>query len=287
MNRECIGIVCGCGDYPKLVAQACIERNLDFCMLILNGFVDSYVQISQDSKNCRDVLTVKLGDIRSSLSFFHKNNVTNIIFAGAVKRPNFNELSLDKKGASWLLKLGRAIFSGDDALLKAIAKLLNEEGFNIISGTDFLEDIFISNGIVTDRYPTEAEIFDIKAGFNAAKSLGSLDIGQSVIVHDGLVLGVECVEGTDALIERCAKLRKSAQGGVLVKTSKPQQDQRLDLPTVGVNTINQLNINGFFGLIVESEKCIVIDKKSIIKQANDFSMFFGGCESGLINPKVE
>jgi len=281
-EKKCIGIICGGGNYPKLVAQACIEKEIDFCMLLLKGFSDASLDINQDSKNYKGTLSVKLGDIGVSLDFFRKNNVDKIVFVGDVKRPNFNELSLDKKGASWLLKLGKAIFLGDDALLKAIAKLANEEGFEIIAGTDLLEDIFVSNGIFTNKYPTEAEIFDIKIGFNAAKNLGILDIGQSVIVHDGLVLGVECVEGTDNLIERCAKLRKSSRGGVLVKTSKPQQDQRLDLPTVGENTINLLNVNGFSGFIIESKKCIVINKKSIIKQANDFSMFFGGSEDGII-----
>lgn len=283
--EKCIGIICGDGDYPKIVARACIEQNLNFCMLMINAFADNCVDIDSSSKNCRGILNVKIGEIGSSIDFFHRNNVTNIVFAGGIKRPNFSGLSLDKKGRSWLLKLGKSVFYGDDALLKAIAKLLNEEGFVVISGTEILKDVFVSSGIFSNKHPTEAELFDIKIGFNAAKNLGSLDIGQSVIVHDGLILGVECVEGTDALIERCAKLRKSASGGVLIKTSKPQQDHRLDLPTVGINTINQLNINGFSGLIIESEKCIVINKKLVIEQVNDFSMFFGGGESGVIYQK--
>ena len=105
-----------------------------------------------------------------------------------------------------------------------------------------------------------------------------MDIGQSVIVCEGDILGVECVEGTNELIKRCAKLRKQKSGGVLVKASKPQQDRRLDLPTVGLETFENLRLNDFSGLAVESKNCIVLDKDELIKQFDDFSMFFVGID---------
>jgi DUF1009 family protein len=202
--------------------------------------------------------------------------VDKVIFAGAVIRPNFKELSLDRKGASWLLNLGKSVFSGDDALLRSIAELVEKEGFTVTAGTDFISDIFVQSGMLSVVHPTESELHDAQKGFGAAKILGNLDIGQSVVVHDGIILGVECAEGTDELIRRCAKLRKSSCGGVLVKASKPSQDSRFDLPTIGVDTINRLHECNFSGVAIEAEKCIVVNKKFTLEQVNDFSMFFIG-----------
>lgn len=111
------------------------------------------------------------------------------------------------------MKLGRSVFAGDDVLLKSIAELLQQEGFAVISGTDLLEDTFLDRGVFSKVKPTEQEWEDIRKGFEVAKTIGRLDIGQSVIVCDGDVLGIECVEGTDELIKRCAKLRKQKSGG--------------------------------------------------------------------------
>ncbi|GHU12249.1 hypothetical protein FACS189449_05580 [Alphaproteobacteria bacterium] len=273
MNKvRCVGIICGNSNYPLLVARACVERNIRFCLLLLKDCVD----LDGFDELRVPYIRINLGEISKALNFFHENEVTEVIFAGGVKRPNFSGLSLDKKAASWVLKLGKAIFSGDDALLRKLSSLLEEEGFKILAGTDLLDDVFVKNGVLSKRHPSESDHEDIKKGFEIAKAIGKMDIGQSVIICDGITLGVECIEGTDALIDRCAQLRKSDHGGILVKVSKPQQDCRLDLPTIGVDTINRLNKNDFSGVAVEAGKCIVINKKSVIEQVDNFSMFFCG-----------
>ncbi|MDR2681873.1 MAG: UDP-2,3-diacylglucosamine diphosphatase LpxI [Holosporaceae bacterium] len=287
---ECIGIICGSGCYPRLVAQACAAKGVEFCLLFLKGCASDLKSetsgfCSQEMFSANSAvpsLSVGLGEIAKALDFFHRNGVTEIIFAGSVKRPNFHEISLDKKGASWLLKLGKTIFAGDDALLKKISELLEQEGFKIRAGTDLLGDVFVQNEVLSFRRPSESDYADIGRGLEVARAIGNLDIGQAVIVCDGLVLGVECVEGTDVLIERCAPLRKTGTGGILVKASKPQQDYRLDLPTIGPKTIVALGRHHFSGVAVEAGKCIVIDKKSVIEQINNYSMFFYGCTAALL-----
>lgn len=270
-SNDCIGIIYGDGDYPKQVVQACLNKRIACCVVFVG---ETYEEHAQKVPFMR----AKLGRIGRAIDFFHEHNVNKIIFAGAVRRPNFKELSFDAKGASWLLKLGKSVFAGDDALLRAVSELLKEEGFKVISGTDLLKDIFVKSGVLSNRHPTEVEWIDIKKGFKIAKAIGNLDIGQSVIVCEGVVLGVECIEGTDALIARCAKLRKRKSGGVLIKTSKPQQDYRLDLPTVGINTLNNLHSQEFCGLAIESGRCIALDKDNLVKRFNDFSMFFVGMD---------
>lgn len=269
--KDYIGVIYGSGDYSKQVVESCISKGISCCVVFVT---DSTEKFSAEVPCMR----VKIGKIGEMVDFFHRYRVNKVIFAGAVKRPNFKDISLDAKGTSWLLKLGKSIFAGDDVLLKAVADLLRSEGFELISGTDLIDDVFIRNGVLSDRKPTESEWMDIKKGFEIAKTIGSLDIGQSVIICEGDVLGIECVEGTDELIKRCSSLRKQRAGGVLIKVSKPQQDQRLDLPTVGPNTVHNLHTHGFAGLAVESGHCIVLDKGNFIEQINGFSMLFVGTD---------
>lgn len=270
-SKDCIGIIYGDGNYPKKVVQSCLDKKISCCVIFIG-------EICEEIASKVAFIQTRIGKIGSAIKFFHEHNVNKVVFAGAVKRPNFKELSLDAKGASWLLKLGKSIFAGDDALLRAVSDLLRDEGFEIISGTDLIGNIFVDSGVFSKRKPTKSEWMDIKKGFEVAKTIGSLDIGQSVIVCEGDVLGVECVEGTNELIKRCAKLRKQKSGGILVKTSKPQQNRCLDLPTVGLETFENLRLNGFVGLAVESGSCIVLDKNELIKKFDDFSMFFVGID---------
>jgi DUF1009 family protein len=282
-EKDCIGIICGGGEYPELVAKSCVEKNINFCLIFLNGIssLNEFCDIGfRTFKDCESVenVSINIGEIGTAIDFLRKNNVKKVVFAGGVKRPDFKKLSLDAKGTSWLIKLGASIFSGDDSLLSSIASLMKNEGFEVVSGTDLIENTFISSGNYTSVIPTESEYMDIEKAFMAAKMLGKLDIGQAVIVHDGLILGLECVEGTDMLIDRCAKLRKADSGGILVKTSKPHQDQRMDLPSIGQNTIKKLHQYGFSGIALEAEKCILINRNLVIDSANKCSLFIYGCK---------
>ncbi|MDR1375304.1 MAG: lipid-A-disaccharide synthase [Holosporaceae bacterium] len=275
-----IGIVCGGGEYPLLVAQACSKKNLNFCLIFLEEFCD------QRGWPLSKKLSIKLGEIGKAVDFFHKNDVEKVIFAGYVKRPNWSNLSLDEKGRKWLLKLGKSIFAGDDALLRSISDLLQQEGFKLVSGADMLDDIFLGEGVFSLRKPSESNVADIKTGFESAKKLGAQDLGQSCVIFHGKVLGTEDVSGTNALIKRCAKLRKSSSGGILVKTSKPQQDNRLDLPTIGIDTIKELQAHGFEGIAVEANKCIILNKKAVIDYANEAGMFVVGVSVNCSKTKI-
>ncbi|MDR3155865.1 MAG: UDP-2,3-diacylglucosamine diphosphatase LpxI [Holosporaceae bacterium] len=279
-EQECIGIVCGGGNYPLLIARFCSRKNIRFCLVLLKGFA-----VLSDYADCSAIAetVVDFGEIEKALSFFRKHRVKKIALAGTVKRPDFFKMSMDATAAFWLLKLGKKIFSGDDALLRGIAALLQQEGFELINGTDLMLDAFVPVGVCTEKHPTVAEYCDMKKGFDVAKALGGLDVGQSVIVWNGLVLGVECFEGTDELIERCARLRKVENGGILIKAVKPQQDRKLDLPTIGKNTVNLLHKNGFSGVALEADGCIVLEKKHVIGQLDQFGMFLCGCDKKFLD----
>ncbi|MDR2067555.1 MAG: lipid-A-disaccharide synthase [Holosporaceae bacterium] len=275
-----IGIVCGGGEYPRLVAQSCRAKNLSFCLILLEEFCDPHGWPPAKK------LTINFGEIGKAIDFFHKNSVKKVIFAGHAKRPDFSKLSIDSKGRKWLLKLGMAIFAGDDALLRGISDLLRAEGFELMSGTDLLDDAFLGEGVFSQRRLSESNRKDIQIGFESAKKLGMQDIGQSSIVFRGKILGTEDADGTDALIERCAKLRKSSVGGILVKVSKPQQDNRFDLPTVGVDTIDMLRKYGFDGLVVEAGKCIILNREAVVDRVNEFGMLVVCVDADFSKKKI-
>ena len=278
---KCICIVCGGGLYPLLIVQECVRRKINFCLIFLNGFYQSDFEWPKV-----DSITVNLGEVGVALKFLKENSVDTIVLAGNVSRPQFSNLSLDSVGAKWIAKLGMSIFFGDDALLKSISNLLQEEGLKVISGTDFLEDVFLENKIYTKRIPSNDEWNDIKIGFSKAKELGARDIGQAIVIQDGEVIKEEDEKGTEQLINLSFDLKKNSDGGVLVKVSKPQQDLRIDLPTIGVDTIYQLHKNKFSGVAVESKKCIVLNKEEVIAQANVYNLFLVGCDLNFLEKQI-
>lgn len=276
-----ICIVCGGGTYPFLIAHECVRKKIDFCLLFLRGFYRANLAWPK-VKNSEIGLT----EIEKSLKFFRENNVDAVVLAGDVRRPKFSEISLDATGMKWLAHLGFSIFSGDDALLKAVSNLLYQEGLKVISGTDLLDDVFLENGIATKIFPSKDDLVDIKLGFLEAKELGKKDLGQAVVVHNGELLLCEGEKGTEWLINSAKKYRKTSTGGILVKVSKPQQDLRLDLPTIGVDTIYQLSENKFSGIAVEAKKCIVLDKMEVIRQANLNGLFVVGCDLNFLEAQL-
>lgn len=257
-----LGIFCGKGDYPKIIIDSCEKQKREFCLLFINNYDRdfSYPDVPK--------IVFKLGQVGKVLQFLEENGVTKVTFAGHVKRPGFFDLSLDSEGVKWLAKLWRTLFrAGDDALLREIAALFKERGIDIVSGTDFLDNMFLSEGIFSERRPTKEEEAEIKLGVRESQILGIQDIGQSIVVSGDSIIAREDHLGTDALIDRCFD-------GILVKTSKPQQDFRMDLPVIGVQTIENLHRHNFRGLVVEADRTIVLNQKEVLKKVDEYGLFF-------------
>ena len=257
-----IGIFCGRGDYPNIIIDACQKQKKDFCLLFINYY--------DRTLNYPDVpkIVFRLGEVKKVLQFLKINEVDKIIFAGYVKRPGFFDLSLDFEGFKWLLKLWKVLFhAGDDALLRGIENLFKEEGFELIAGTDLLKGTFFSEGVFSERKPTKEEEEEIQQGIRESQMLGIQDIGQSIVVSGDSVIAKEDRSGTDALIDRCFE-------GILIKTSKPQQDLRMDLPVIGVKTIENLHHHNFRGLVIEADRTIVLNPKEVLKKVDKYGLFF-------------
>jgi DUF1009 family protein len=221
-------------------------------------------------------VTIGIGQVGKALSFFNKQNVSTLVFVGGLKRPSLRNIKTDLKGGLLLSKLLLKKDLGDDRLLSSIIAFLEKEGMQVVGVDAVAEDLIAPVGVLGAVKPSAQEKKDVELGYTMAKEIGRLDIGQGVLVHQMQVLGVEAVEGTDHLIARCSSYRKDKQGGVLVKVCKPQQDRRVDLPTIGVNTIKLLSENGFKGVAIESGSVLVLEKERVVEEANRCGLFVLG-----------
>ena len=266
---EKLGIIAGGGSLPKQLISRCRQEGRPYALVCLKGHA-----LPQTAEG-EDFLWVRLGEAGKAISYFKKNGVRQIVMIGGVKRPSLIQLRTELRTSKILFKIGFKAF-GDDNLLKLVIKGFEDEGFKIIGFHEIMTDLLAEEGVWGKVQPDEQAQADINHGVKIALGLGALDVGQSVVVQQGIVLGVEAVEGTDALIKRCKDLKREGAGGVLVKTKKPQQEQRADLPTVGVQTVLNAYEAGLRGIAVQAGKTLVADRAGIITKADELGLFVVG-----------
>ncbi len=265
-----LGIVAGAGELPKLVIESCQQQGRPYFVMALKGHADPSLIPS-------DATWVRLGAVGKSFELAHENGVEDVLMIGAVRRPTLSELCPDWRGLKFFAKAGVKSL-GDDGLLKAIIHEIEKDGFHVIGADEILTDSLSQVGLYGNIKPTKQNKEDISKGYSVAKILGQADVGQSVIVADGLVLGVEAIEGTDALIKRCQNLHRSSVKGVLVKVKKPHQERRADLPTIGVKTIENAFQYGLAGIAVEKESAFIVNKAKVVQKANELGLFLIGID---------
>lgn len=266
-----LGVIAGGGQLPALLVAAARGRGQDVFVLALEGQADpaSLAGVEHD--------WVRLGAVGKALSILRKADVKEIVLAGRIERPSLFNLGFDALGARWLARIGRHAL-GDDKLLSAVIREIETEGFTVVSSQTILDNVTASRGPLGRLRPDPAAERDIARGIVVARALGEVDVGQSVVVQQGIVLGVEAVEGTDALIKRCGALRRAGRGGVLVKLVKPGQDRRADLPVIGVTTIENATEAGLIGIAVEAGGALIIDPDAVRQEADRAGIFVVGID---------
>jgi DUF1009 family protein len=270
---DTLGIIAGKGLLPRLLIDGCIEQNRAFAVVGVSGFVEPETM----HKAGKYAVELPIGQLGAALAFFNQCGVRDVVMAGHISRPKFSQVKPDAKGAKLLAKLTTRLFAGDDALLRTITDFLAAEGLRIVGADGVLESLVMPQGVLTTRTPSTADEADIARGIKVAKAIGRLDIGQGAIVQNSHVLGVEALEGTDALIERSASLRFSeGAGGVLVKMKKPGQEARVDLPSMGPKTITLLAQYGFAGVAMEAGNALLLEREATIAEANALGLFVVG-----------
>ena len=264
-----LGIIAGGGLLPRRVIDGCRAAGRDVFVLALEGAAEPPTVAGVPHAWCR------LGAAATGLDLLRAHGVGELVLAGGVSRPSLAMLRPDWRAAKFFARIGyRAL--GDDGLLSAVVKELEREGFRVVGPDRLLADADLPEGPLGAVAPDEEAQADIVCGFALARAIGALDIGQAVVVQQGLVLGVEAIEGTDGLLRRCAGLRRDGPGGVLVKAAKPGQEPRADRPTIGPQTVTLAADSGLAGIAAETGATLVIDRAEVIRRADAAGLFVVG-----------
>lgn len=270
-----IGLIAGGGQLPLIISEFCKSQNIN---LVIAGIEGS--NVNRDLLNLQIFPIAKVGAI---LKYFRDQNIKNLIICGSLQRPNFKTLIPDAKGLAILSKIILKSL-GDDALLKIIRRELESEGFSILAVQDLIPDLMAPAGTLTNLSPSPEDWDSIKCGWDAARYHGSQDLGQSVVVQNETILGLEDQKGTDALLKTSSIFRQSdGRKPILIKCAKPQQDMALDAPTIGVHTIENLNTLGYGGLVIEAGRTLMVDRPAVINLCNQYGLFLESCTDEIIH----
>ena len=261
-----LGILAGGGSLPRRVAEAARSQGRPVFIVAFAGQHDSATVEGFPH------IALRIGEAGRIIAEMKKAGVVDLVMAGGVRRPSLSEIGLDWRGIQLFAKIGAGAL-GDDGLLASIGRELEREGFHLVGPNEILGDGTVAAGILGRHEPDQQAGADIAHGLKVAKALGAADIGQAVVVQQGLVLGVEAIEGTDALLERVGPLRREGLGGVLVKVAKPQQERRVDLPTIGPATIARAAVSGLRGIAIEAGATIVLDRAETVAAADAAGLF--------------
>jgi len=255
------GLIAGEGILPVNAAKCASEQDYDV------------ICISFDSKNyhdlkkyCKKVYKFAPGEVEKILITLNEEQVEQLTFIGKVSKTILfspRNLKLDKRAFN-LIKTAKKL--NDDALMLLMIKELEKENIEALDQTLFIKNLLVKKGVLGEHQPTPEQLEDIEFGFGLAKEMGRLDIGQSVVVQNKMILAVEAIEGTDRAIERGCKLGN--KNAVVVKVSKPNQDKRFDIPAIGMRTIKAMKRYGGTVIALEADETFIIDREKMIDYAD-------------------
>ncbi len=265
-----IGLLAGSGRYPIVFAQAARRQGLQVSCVGIRHEVPAELR-----SLCRDFEVVSVSRLGKMIRTFKRMGVQQIVMAGKVtKSVMHTPLRWLQLWPDWRMIQfwHRALRDKkDDTILLGVIREFERDGMTFVSALDYCPEVLVKRGVLTRRQPTNAELRDIEFGFDLAKEMGRLDVGQSVAVKEAATLAVEAIEGTDQCIARAGALCK-AGGWTLVKVAKPQQDMRFDVPTIGATTLENLHKSGASVLAIEADKTIIIDHEQVVNLADRYRM---------------
>jgi DUF1009 family protein len=267
-NLHAIAIFAGRGQLPKILIEDCLKRNRHFILFLLKN--EKY---DEDYSN-NNPIEIAYGEIERFLTILRNENIKNIVFIGGVTKPNFSALKVDKKGAILLAKIIANKILGDDAVLRTVIKFFEKEGLKILKIDDLLDCVFSSKGLISNIAPSFENNIDIDLGIKAIRHFAKFDVGQALIVAQKQIIAVEALEGTDEMISRFKILQGDFKNNaVLIKLKKPNQSDKVDLPTIGLATISKCAEVGIKGIVIQANSTLVLEKERLIKAVNDNNLF--------------
>lgn len=277
-HKPKLALIAGSGDLPAKIAARCDEEGRAIFIVRLAGFAEPHLERWPGEE-------FGMAEFGRILKVIKAEDCGSVCLAGYVNRPDFKKLKPDFKGATLLPGIIAAATKGDDALLRKILSVFEQEGFGIEGADDLLGGEALTVGALGAIRPTAKQLLDLKKALHIAEKTGELDIGQGAVVCEGLVLAVEAQEGTDAMLTRVAGLptdlrgRAGALNGALAKAPKPIQDLRVDMPVIGPRTIELAAAAGLAGVAGKAGYLILIDREAIRQTADRLGLFVWGEEA--------
>lgn len=273
-----IGLVAGEGLLPQHVARNARIQGIDVVPFL----------VGKDNPKLRELCRHKghrivPGLVRRTLDLLLQEKISHLVFAGKVdkwvllKDPRIDDIAVEA-----IRQYSRL---NDDAVMLWIIEQLEQRGIKILPQADFLREFFLGEKVLTDRSPTDPELRDARYGFEIAKEMGRLDIGQTIVAHSGMILAVEAIEGTDECLRRAGQV-SGRKGGVVVKVAKPDQDQRFDIPTVGLRTLKTMRRAGLHMLVTEARQTLYLEPEEMIQFANRHKMTVLSTQDPAISGRI-
>lgn len=263
-----LGVIAGRGELPQRLAEHARATNRGVFVLGLKSFADAGLFQGLDYAEAA------MGEIGKAIKLLKDANCEDLVFAGTVSRPDMAALQLDMRGAALLPELLAAAGKGDDALLRVVLNAFEKAGFNVIAVEDVLETLLAQPGPIGALAPSDRDWTDIRAAAEAAEAVGREDVGQGAVARDGVVIAKETSAGTDRMLKDVAiSAAPGVRSGVLVKRPKPQQERRIDLPTIGEATVLNAYQAGLSGIAIEAEGSLIVDRKKVALCADRHGLF--------------
>ena len=262
-----LGVIAGGGSLPLRVVQAATAIGRPVHVVVLEGHGDPAAYAGQSH------VTLRWGLAAQMLSWLKQHGVREVVLAGNVARPSLLSLRPDAASMKLLGRIGRAAFNGDDSILRAVMQVLAEEGFEVVGAQALLAGLLPDAALLAGPMPDDVARADIARGLAVCHAIGAVDVGQAVVVQQGLVLGVEAIEGSDALILRAGGLKREGPAPILVKAPKPAQSTLADLPTIGPRTVESARTAGLRGLAFQANGTILLDRDATIAAAEAAGIF--------------
>src|SRR5450755_4722362 len=258
------GLIAGNGDFPFLVLEGARSRGIEMAVIAIREEASAGLE-----RVAKRLHWVSLGELSRTIELLQKDGVKHAVMAGQVKHNKiFSSIRPDWKLAKLLLALPS---KNTDSLIGAVARVLQDEGIELVDSTKFLGPLLPAVGVLTRRAPDASEIADIAYGHTVARQIATLDLGQMVVVRDLACVAIEAMEGTDETIERAARIA-GGQPLVVVKVSKPRQDMRFDVPVIGLTTIDVMRRSNVTALAIDARKTLLFDRDALIRSADEAGM---------------
>ncbi len=270
-------VIAGRGRLPELVAEGAVQSGREVAVVVIQGQGDPSAFAHLPHK------VFRLGAGAKAVAYAREKGGREVVMAGGIQRPSLTSVIPDGVSARVLTRVGFKAL-GDDGILKIVRQEMEKLGFVIRSPADFVDQLLMPEGNLGRARPDEQALRDIRHGLTVAEALGRVDVGQAVVVQQGLVLGVEAIEGTDALIARSGALAREGPRPVLVKCPKPGQDRHLDLPTLGPETVRQAVAAGLAGIAGAAGGCLLLDRREAVSLADEGGLFLQGF-TGAVGPE--